>query len=599
MKRKGNMEEKIICQLCKREFKNLLALKVHLARSHKHQSSEEYYDLYLSNGKSNVCICGEKRKFYNISKGYMLSCGSNKCATKINFQKLRDLGEDEYKKEIDKRTAKSQEKSFEKYGCASYTQTEEYIEKTKKKHLEKCGYEWSTQSPKHKESVKKTSQKNYGVDHHLKAPEVKETRRQTNQRERGVDNVFQDESIKATIKETWEKNYPEGHPNRNKEVRNRIEETTLKNHGVRQFLSLNPGKDKAKRTALNTNLKIILKRLEGKYIPLFEPVEYEGTSLIYKWKCIKCGKEFEDYVYNSHPRCPDCFPGKFGGSSFAEKEVAYFIENYVEILTNKKFTIENSEKKFEIDIFVPSLNIGIEYNGTRWHAEDFGNKDKSYHIMKTEECLKQEIQLIHVFEHEWLYNQDKIKSMLLSKIGYSPIKIQARKCVIKEIPSNESNEFLVNNHLQNAVQSSIRIGLCYNDEIVSIMTFGKSRFNKNYDYELLRFCNKLNTTVIGGFAKLLNYFRNNYKGTLISYADRRFSNGNIYEKNGFNLIHISPPNYYYISPKLTIHNRIQFQKHKLKEALPIFDENLSEWENMKLNKYDRFWDCGNLVYELK
>ena len=571
------MENKIICQLCKRELTTMLALKMHMVKSHPQQSAEEYYDKYLMKEESNICVCGKKRKFYNISKGYTLSCGSNSCASKINFQKLRDLGPEEYKKEIDKRTAKSQEKQLGKYGCVSYTQTDEYIEKTKKKHIENCGYEWYTQSPKYREELLKISQENYGVDHHLMAPEVIQARRDTVRKDYGVDNVFQVESIKATIKETWEENYPEGNPNRNKAVRDKIEGTSLKRYGVKCYLSLNPNKEQQRKSLLIMKLKIILERIENKYNPLFTSEEYEGTAFLYKWECKRCKNEFEDYIQNGHPHCPKCYPRQFGGSSVGEKEVAYFLENHTSILTNKKFKKENSDKKFEIDILLPDKNIGIEYNGIRYHAEIFGGKDKDFHLTKTNECIKQGIQLIHIFEHEWL-----------QKPG-----------IIKEVSSKDSQQFLELNHIQGSILGSIRIGLYYGDILVSLMTFSKSRFNKNYDYELLRFCNGLNTSVTGGFAKLLKYFKNNYQGSLISYADRRFSNGGIYEKNNFNLLHISPPSYYYVSSKGLVQNRINFQKHKLKSILPIFDDKLSEWENMKLNGYDRFWDCGNLVYELK
>jgi hypothetical protein len=130
------------------------------------------------------------------------------------------------------------------------------------------------------------------------------------------------------------------------------------------------------------------------------------------------------------------------------------------------------------------------------------------------------------------------------------------------------------------------------------MTFGKSRFNKKYKYELLRFCNKLGYHIPGSASKLLKYFERNYKPkSLISYADRRWSRGNVYEKLGFKMIGKSKPNYWYFKLTSNIrYSRINFQKHKLKDILEKFDETLSESENMKLNGYNRIYDCGNLVY---
>ena len=134
------------------------------------------------------------------------------------------------------------------------------------------------------------------------------------------------------------------------------------------------------------------------------------------------------------------------------------------------------------------------------------------------------------------------------------------------------------------------------------MTFAKPRFNKKYDYELIRFCNKSGFSVIGGASKLFNYFIKNYNTkspkSIITYANRRFSNGKIYETLGFKFLRKTEPNYFYFKKNtLTLLSRNQFQKHKLKDKLSLFDYNLSESENMFNNDYRRIYDCGNLVYE--
>ena len=192
----------------------------------------------------------------------------------------------------------------------------------------------------------------------------------------------------------------------------------------------------------------------------------------------------------------------------------------------------------EIDIYIPSLKLGIEYDGLRWHSEIF-NKDTNYHLSKTEECERQGIRLIHIFEDEWQYKRDIVKSRLLNLIGKTPNKIYARKCTIKEVDSHTASKFLDENHIQGKCNSSYRYGLYYNDELVSIMTFGKLRKNlgstdKDGYYELLRFCNKSNTAVIGGASKLFKHFLKEKKPTnVISYADRRWSNGKKKKKLGW------------------------------------------------------------------
>ena len=218
--------------------------------------------------------------------------------------------------------------------------------------------------------------------------------------------------------------------------------------------------------------------------------------------------------------------------------------------------------------------------------------NSTYHLKKTESCKEKEIHLIHIFEDEWYNKQDIIKSILKAKMGKIENKIYGRKCIISEINNKDANDFLFENHLQGPI-SGKSIGLYYNNDLVSIITYGKPRYNKNYDIEILRFCNKKDTVVIGGLSKLVSRI----SGKIISYCDLRFSFGLGYLFSGFKMVNISHPNYYYMSDYNSRYNRLQFQKHKLPNLLENFDPTLTEWENMQLNGYDRIWDCGNLVFE--
>ena len=253
----------------------------------------------------------------------------------------------------------------------------------------------------------------------------------------------------------------------------------------------------------------------------------------------------------------------------------------------------------ELDIYIPNHNIAIEYNGLYWHSEE--HKDKNYHINKTLECEKQSIKLIHIFEDEWIHKEEIVKSRLMNLLGLTPNKIYGRKCIIKEVFSKGSKEFLNSNHIQGNVNSKIRFGLYHNEELVSLMTFGKLRKNMgkvNLDgsYELLRFCNKLDTTVIGGADKLLKHFIKTYNPKeLISYADRRWSQGNLYEKLGFKFSHDSKPNYYYIFNTKRKY-RFNFRKDILiKEG---YDPLKSEHEIMLERGIYRIYDCGNKCYKM-
>lgn len=259
--------------------------------------------------------------------------------------------------------------------------------------------------------------------------------------------------------------------------------------------------------------------------------------------------------------------------------------------------ILNSRKiisPLELDIYIPEKKLAIEYDGIYWHSQI---NDKKYHLNKTKLCEEKGIQLIHIFENEWLTKQEIVKSRILNLLGIYQKTIYARKCEIKEINSKTSVEFQNKNHIQSSTNTKINIGLYFENELVSLMTFGKNRFSKKYQYEMVRFCSKLNYHVVGAASKLLKYFEEKYQPkSIVSYADRRWSTGNLYKKLGFKLENISEPNYWYWKDLKFLENRIKFQKHKLKNILENFNENLSEYENMKNNGYKRIFDCGNLVF---
>jgi hypothetical protein len=280
-----------------------------------------------------------------------------------------------------------------------------------------------------------------------------------------------------------------------------------------------------------------------------------------------------------------------------EKNILKYIEKKQKtiIYTNCK----NIITPLELDIYIPELKLAFEFNGLYWHSEIY--KENNYHLNKTEMCEKQGIQLIQIWEDDWLFKQDIVKSIILNKLNKITNKIFARKCEIKEINNNKLvREFLNQNHIQGFVGSKIKIGLFYDNQLVSLMTFGDRRVamgkkSTNQDeYELLRFCNKLNTYVIGGASKLFKYFINNYKPKEITtYADRSFSQGKLYETLGFNFIEKTKPNYYYIIDGVR-HHRFNFRKDRLiKEG---FDPNRTEHEIMLERKIYRIYDSGNLKF---
>ncbi len=313
-----------------------------------------------------------------------------------------------------------------------------------------------------------------------------------------------------------------------------------------------------------------------------------------EYKCNICNSTYMRKLSNARWKTTFCSVCSGKNGSKPQFELYEWIDNDSKIINDR-----NQISPYELDIFISDSNLSIELNGNYWHSE-LNGKDYTYHLNKTRECEKKKIQLLNIFESEWKFKQNIIKSIINSKLGKCD-RIYARKCKIKEITNNEKNKFLNQTHLQGEDKSSIRLGLYYNNELISVMTFCKSRFNKKYEWELSRFASELNTTVVGGASKLLSYFIKQYTPkSIISYSNRRYSNGNLYKQLGFQFLHNSKPNYFYLEKDhMDLLSRQQFQKHKLKDKLSIFYPELSEWENMKLNGYDRIWDCGNGVWGLE
>ena len=290
--------------------------------------------------------------------------------------------------------------------------------------------------------------------------------------------------------------------------------------------------------------------------------------------------------------CPKC---AFTHSK-GEDEVFAFIEELIgkgNVIQRDRKTLEGEE----LDIFIPSLNLAIEYNGLYWHSEI--SKDKDYHLNKTIKCEERGIRLFHIFEDEWQMKQEIVKSMLSSLIVHNNKKIYARKCEIRSISSKESKEFLNANHLQGECNSQIRYGLYYDNELMSLMTFGKSRHfvgNGKSEWELLRFCTKCGYTVTGGASKLFNHFVENHEvNEIISYADRRWSNGNVYDILGFTQYNQSKPNYYYIIGKKRVY-RFTMRKQVLISKFGCPPE-MTEKEFCYSKGWYRIYDCGCLCYK--
>ena len=247
----------------------------------------------------------------------------------------------------------------------------------------------------------------------------------------------------------------------------------------------------------------------------------------------------------------------------------------------------------EIDLYIPSHNIAIEFNGVFHHSDT--RKSNNYHVNKFKECKEKGIKLISIWEDQYLTKIDIVKSLILSKLGIYKNKLYARKCIIEKVESKITNEFYINNHIQGKCNAHVHYALKYNDEIIALMSFGKRSLGKNFnnDWELIRYCSKLNTNIVGGVSKLFKHFLTEFNPEyVISWSSNDISDGGMYKMLGFEFENISS-SYWYISNNMKRYHRYGFSKSNLiKKGIISKDDKRSEKEITKDLGLIRIFDTG-------
>lgn len=268
----------------------------------------------------------------------------------------------------------------------------------------------------------------------------------------------------------------------------------------------------------------------------------------------------------------------------------YLQELSVEVEVNTR----NIIPPYELDIFLPDHNIAIEYCGLYWHSEQQG-KNKHYHQNKYEMCKQRGIRLLTIFEDEWKQRQDIIKEKLNILVNCDTRqRLYGRSCKIGLVSTSDKQIFLNKYHVQGDGPSSINIGLNYNYNLVSCMSFIKQQ---NGVYVLNRYASS--SLILGGFTKLLKYFITTYTpSSIVTFADLRWSSGDLYDKTGFTPISIIPPDYYYSPDGHHRYHKFNYRRKYLPKLLKSYDEQLSERVNCDLNGVLRIWDCGKIKYVL-
>lgn len=448
--------------------------------------------------------------------------------------------------------------NLEKYGDENYLNHS----KAKQTNLEKYG-STSALHGTNQQKIDEIKKSKYGtINNHSKA-------KQTNLEKYGVEYSTQTNVMKSSSQRTKLEKYGDPfYTNREK-----AKQTCKNLFGSENIFGSTELIEKHRKEIFfklyNSNV------FSNSVIPLFSEAQYKTSHSKYSWKCKSCSTKFEDFISLGRvPRCPICFP-KLAGVSLLKSE--FF--NWLKTLNIK--VIENYDiKTTKLNFYIPEHNLAIDFDSIYWNSE-LNNRNRNYHLQKTILCEKANIKLLHVFEDEWLDKNEIVKSIIKSKLKLFDREIDVNLCTHREISSELAELFLNKNNLFGYVKSKINIGMFFNEDLVSVLS--ANHYEKDV-WEIVRFCSSINTKI--------SSFNEMIFEKMIFYVDRRYFSG-----SSLNMIEIKQtlPVYWYVKNRLR-HNRKEFRKYKLSEILEKYDPNITEWQNMQLNGYDRIWDCGTRVF---
>ena len=328
--------------------------------------------------------------------------------------------------------------------------------------------------------------------------------------------------------------------------------------------------------------------------------EYENSHSKVTIKCKKCGNVFikgaGDHITSNSGGCLKCNVG----ISKNEIEIGDFVKTLIgdiPVYLNDRTLLKGKE----IDLLIPTLKIGIEYNGLYWHNSE--RKGEDSHLYKLELCKKEGYKLIQIFEDEYIKKQDIVENKIKHILGLKNdvAKIYGRKIIIKNITNIIAKQFLEIYHIQGFVSSSIYYGAYYQDKLIAVMTFKRER-NDNNNWELTRFASDYNYICCGVGGKLFKHFIREYNPDSVkSFADRRWTvdeENNIYIQLGFKFDGYTSPDYrYMISSKFERFHKFGFRKNILLKKYPDkLTSDMTEREMCQKIKAYRVYDCGVIRY---
>lgn len=459
-----------------------------------------------------------------------------------------------YKKQTGKKQIelkKAKQTNLIRYGCENPAKNKKVQEKRISSMISKYG---DKISPKHKQVLQLSKSKAY------------ETRKNNLLEFHGVENISSLETTKQTRKNTYLEKYGVEHYHQSSDYKEKIKNRTIE-----------------KIETNNSNISVI---------SFDNIVNYKTMGITYK--CNVCSNEetipqvtFNYRSINFNTPCSVC--GNFNKPwSNGEKQLLSDIVEFYkgEILTNKKII-----SPYTLDIYIPEFKLGIEYNGLFWHSEKGGGKEHNYHKIKTDLCKTQSIRLLHIFENEYKNSKEKILSKIKNIMGLSERGTGARKISIKPIHPINANNFLNEYHIQGGAPGSKFLGGFYNKKLISVLAYKKI----GNILDITRYANDFKLYP-GLFSKFLSYIDKNLEyEKIVTFADLRYSYGELYHTTGFTIERYINPGYYYTDYTECYH-KFNFRKENIKKKFNVDITNKTEKELMEELGYDRIWDSGKIKF---
>lgn len=564
-----------------------------------------------------VCkICGEP---------FITSCKTQKICDKQHYRHCKNCGTPiPFKRPSDRNVFCSREcsraftkkQNIEKYGVEHPMQNASVKEHFKESMLRTYGVESPLQSDAIKQRAIRTNQQKFGTDWAIANQDVYSAGRKTMEDRYGAPYTLQSPTLVRRVKDTMQEKYGADNPTRVPEIVERIRATNIAKYGVPNPMQLREIADKgvaAKVARYGTEYK---KKFALK----------SRDTVIRRY-----GVTNVSYLPSTIDKITDTFMRRYGVKravpipEFAEKMkqttlarygVPYFVLTDEYLLNNGHFVVSTANRKFarileaygihcefeyvigtkRYDVFIPSKNVVIELDptythntiGNHWNHKGISPK---YHLDKTNVATDAGYRCIHIFDWD---NQFDIVNLLLNKQ-----RIQARACSVKEISDTSViKEFETNYHLQGYCRGqTVCYGLYYQDELMQIMTFGLPRYNKNYQWELLRLCTKTGYYVIGGAERLFKHFLKDHDpSSIISYCDKAKFSGDVYSKLGFTHHHDTAPTKVWSHGSEKITNNLLLRRGFDQLFNTDYGKGADNEELMLSHGWLPVYDCGQGVY---